>query len=356
MSDEWLTIDGSFGEGGGQIVRSAVALSCVTGRPIRVVRVRAKRKRPGLGHQHVTAVRAARQLCAAEVTGVQVGSTEFTFRPGPVQHGNYSFDVGTAGSTSLVLHTVVWPLLSVPGQSTVTVVGGTHNPLAPCFEFLDLVWARMLKRLGLHVRLSLLRHGFYPQGGGRIRAEIGGTNRFDSVRSLCLEARGEDPVVELWSYVARLPESIAERQARRAQKRLLAHGIEIDEIHQGAVHASCPGTYVFIWYRDSITCAGFQALGERGKRAERVADEAVDEFFQYLESAAAIDAHAGDQLILPLALARQPSSYTTARITQHLLTHAHLLQLFLGCNIEIEGEPDKPGRVCVTPAGSSTQA
>ncbi len=353
MGDELLTIDGSFGEGGGQIVRTAVALSCVTGRPIRMVRVRAKRRNPGLGNQHLTAIRAARQICGAEVEGLQVGATEFTFRPGPVRHGNYSFDVGTAGSTSLVLQTVVWPLLAVPGTSTVTVVGGTHNPLAPCFEFLELVWARYLARLGLAVRLSLLRHGFYPSGGGRVKAAITGSDGFHSVRSLWLEARGENPSVELWSYVARLPESIAERQARRAEKRLAARGIELAEVHLGRVQASCPGTYVFIWYRDSITYAGFQALGERGKRAERVADEAVDEFFEYLDSDAATDPHTGDQLVLPLALAPGSSSYTTSRITQHLITHTHLLQLFLGRNIQIEGELGHPGRVTVAAADNS---
>ncbi len=350
MASELVEIDGAFGEGGGQIVRSAVALSCLTGRPIRVYNVRARRKNPGLGNQHVTAIRAARQICGARLEGVKVGSSTFEFWPGQVQPGNYSFDIGTAGSTTLVFQTIVWPLLSVEGDSVVTLVGGTHNPLAPCFDYLELVWAPFVRACGANVELSILRYGFYPVGGGRIRARIHGLGGLHRLRPLVVEARDEKGVIRLWSRVARLPESIAARQRNRAVKQLERAGYEVSEAEEGVVEAMCPGTYVFLHYEDSFTRAGFQALGERGKRAERVADEAVAAFLAYVESDAALDPHMADQIVFPLAFARGSSSYTTSEVTQHLLTHVHLLRLFLDRAIEVDGELGRPGRVTIAPA------
>lgn len=347
MENGLLEIDGAFGEGGGQIVRTAVALSCVTGTPIRVFNVRARRKNPGLGHQHVTAIRAAREICGARLVGVQVGSQSFEFWPGQVKPGNYSFDIGTAGSTTLVFQTIVWPLLAAEGDSHVTLVGGTHNPMAPCFDYLQLVWLPFVRAMGADISLRLSRYGFYPAGGGRIHATIAGTGNLSRLRPLTLETRGQEGRLRVWSRVARLPESIATRQLNRTLKELERAGLDVGEYEEGVVDARCPGTYVFILYEDECTRAGFQALGERGKRAERVADEAVLGLLAYLETEAAVDPHMGDQLVLPAALGRGPSAYTTSQVTSHLLTHAHLLRLFLGRQIEVRGSEGEPGHVFV---------
>ena len=340
-----ITIDGSLGEGGGQIVRTSLALSCTTGRPLRMIHVRAGRPKPGLGHQHLTSIRAAQQICSARVSGANLGSKEFTFQPGAVQAGSYEFDVGTAGSTTLVLHTVALPLALATGETNVTITGGTHNPLAPCYEYVESVWAPLCEWLNLHVSVSIARAGFYPVGGGRITAQIRGIGSPASLTPYSFTERGEVLTMDGFSAVARLPRSIAERQARQAAERLGASGTAHDPIALRTFDAGSPGTVLFLHCRSANSTAGFFGLGARGKPAERVADEAVDQLLDYLSRDGALDPHAADQLVLPLALAPGGSCITTTRVTDHLVTHIEVLRQFLERRIDLSGSLNEPGRI-----------
>jgi RNA 3'-terminal phosphate cyclase (ATP) len=181
-----IEIDGSFGEGGGQILRSSLALAIVTGQPVRLSNIRAGRRKPGLMRQHLTAVNAAAAICGATVDGERIGATELTFTPGAVRAGEYQFSIGTAGSTTLVLQTVLLPLLTAGGPSRIVLEGGTHNPFAPPFDFLERAYLPLINRMGPNVRATLERPGFYPAGGGRIAIEIEpatGLHGFDVVRA-----------------------------------------------------------------------------------------------------------------------------------------------------------------------------
>ena len=328
-------------------MRTSLALACITGRPLRMTRVRRGRPKPGLANQHLTSIRAAQEISAARVSGATLGSKEFTFEPGPVRTGTYSFDVGTAGSTTLVFQTIVLPLALAGGDSEVTITGGTHNPMAPCYEYLESVWARLCKPLNLHVSLSISRAGFYPVGGGNITAGIRGIGSPAALTSGRYIDRGDILSIDGFSAVARLPRSIAERQARQAAERLAAAGIAHDPITLRTLDAASPGTVLFLHCRSAHCTAGFFGLGARGKPAERVADEAVDQLLDYLGRDGALDPHAADQLVLPLALAPGASCFTTTRVTDHLVTHIAVLRQFLDRRIELSGSLHEHGRVTI---------
>jgi len=341
MSSDLLEIDGSFGEGGGQILRTSLALSLLSGRPFRLYNIRAGRSKPGLQPQHLTSVQAAAAIGRAKLRGASRGSSDLTFEPGQVMAGNYRFDIGTAGATSLVLHTIYLPLALCGGApSHLTLVGGTHVSHSPCFHFLDTTWRHYLDLLGLRVSLRMVRPGFYPRGGGLVEATIQPAAR---LHPLHLRERG--PVrLSGFSAVAGLPEDIARRQARRARFRLEQHDLKAnirEESWEGG-----PGTVLAIVVHTTpapVLCFG---LGVRGKPAERVADEAVDQVLAYVRAApAAVHAHSADQLVLPLALAEGPSEFTVAEVTRHLTTNIEVVRLFLGRDVQCEGEEGSPGVV-----------
>ncbi len=336
-----LEIDGAAGEGGGQILRTSLALSLITGRGFHLRNVRAGREKPGLRPQHLTSVRAAAAVGGASTRGASPGSSDLVFEPGPVRPGTYRFDVGTAGATGLVLHTVYLPLAyraEVPSQ--LTLVGGTHVRASPSFHFLDTTWRRWLALCGVHVGLRLRRPGFYPRGGGVVEASIRPAPRLTGIRPA---DRGE-PRVTGFSAVAGLPESIARRQARRAAYRLEQHGVaarvRLEEWEGG------PGTVLALEVGGGPVPALFAAVGERGKPAERVADEAADEAIAFLQAAPApVDSHSADQLVLPLALADGPSEFAVARVTRHLTTNVTVVRQFLDRAISVDGEEGSPGVV-----------
>ncbi|HKB34930.1 MAG TPA: RNA 3'-terminal phosphate cyclase [Gemmataceae bacterium] len=337
-----LELDGSFGEGGGQILRTSLALSLITGKPFHLRNVRAKRSKPGLQPQHLMSVRAAATVGQATVRGDSKGSTDLVFEPGEVRPGNYRFDIGTAGATGLVLHTLYLPLmLGKDGPSELTLTGGTHVIKSPCFHFLDITWRAYLEQFGLRLRLRMDRPGFYPRGGGAVQVFLQPCAAIQAFRHL---HRG--PVrVSGFSAVAGLPDQIARRQARRATVRLKQHDLEADV--QEETWEGGPGTVLALALDTSPAPTLFFGLGERGKPAERVADDAVDQVFAYLGAgeAAAVDAHSADQIVLPLALAKGPSEYTVAEVTLHLLTNVAVIRQFLARDIVCEGEEGKPGRV-----------
>jgi RNA 3'-terminal phosphate cyclase (ATP) len=345
MSRPLVELDGAFGEGGGQILRTSLALSLLTGQPFHLRNVRAKRPKPGLQPQHRMSVQAAATVGQARVRGAALGSTDLVFEPGPVTSGRYQFAIGTAGATGLVLHTLYLPLaLGASGPSELTLMGGTHVTTSPSFHFLDVTWRPYLELLGLRVSLKLRRPGFYPRGGGVVEAHI---QPCPGLRGLQLPERRPVRAITGISAVAGLPLDIARRQERRAVTRLRAHGVEADireETWEGG-----PGTVLALILDTSPVPTLFFGLGARGKPAERVADEAVEQAVAYLDAApAAVDAHSADQLVLPLALAEGPSHFSVAEVTSHLLTNIAVIRRFVERDIDCQGQEGEPGSVRIS--------
>jgi len=331
MSEAVLTLDGSQGEGGGQILRTALSLSCLTGRPFRIDRIRAGRDRPGLQPQHLAAVRALARVCAAGVEGDAKGSQVLEFHPGTIRPGLHAVDIGTAGSVTLLFHALVYPLALAPAPSTIEIVGGTHVSHSPGHHDLEWGWSPWLAQAGLAVELELRQVGFYPAGGGEIAARIPGGARF---RPLDAAERGEIACVRVVSGIGRLPLHIAERQRDRALERLRRDR----DLLQGArtegeivpARSRSPGTFVTVAAELASGPVTFTALGAKGKPAERVADEACDALFAFLATRGVVDGHLADQLVLPMALAEGGSRLRIERVTRHLTTNLDVVRRFLG--------------------------
>jgi RNA 3'-phosphate cyclase len=344
MSDGMIEIDGSEGEGGGQILRSALALSILTRRPFKLVNIRANRSKPGLQPQHLMCVRAAAQISGALYKGGSVGSAVLYFEPKELKPGNYTFSIGTAGATSLVLHTVYLPLaLRSDKPCAVTITGGTHNMHAPCYHFLETTWAAYMPRLGIRVELEMVGPGFYPRGGGEIRAVVHPCSRVNGVSLLTCP---ELTTAGGFSAFAGLPESVGKRQARRLSVRLKSEGVE-SHIPVEEWQAANPGTVAAVIFRQAPIPTLFFGLGERGKPAESVADDAADEAIAFRDAKAPVDPHSADQLLLPLAFADDASEYRVAEITRHLTTNVETVRKFVDRVIQIEPGDGKSGVVRV---------
>jgi RNA 3'-terminal phosphate cyclase (ATP) len=343
-----IDLDGSFGEGGGQILRTSLALSLLTGQPFHLRNIRAKRAKPGLRPQHLMSVQAAASIAQAQVLGASLHSSDLVFEPGEVCPGKYHFAIGTAGATSLVLHTVYLPLAwRASAPSEVILTGGTHVNKSPSFHFLETTWRPYMELLGLRIRLRLRRPGFYPRGGGVVEAHI---QPCAGLRGLQLQACGEVSQITGISAVAGLPEQIAERQARRAttrlQQRRLPTDIRLETWEDG------PGTVLTLVLDTRPVPTLFFGLGARGKPAERVADEAVDQAFTYFNTdPPAVDAHSADQLVLPLALAEGPSMFRVAEVTSHLLTNIAVIRRFVDRDIRCHGQEGESGVVEIASVG-----
>jgi len=338
-----IAIDASFGEGGGQVLRSALALSVITRTPMQLTNIRARRPQPGLKPQHLKAVEAAAQISAARVEGATLGSQTLIFEPTGLTGGNYTFDIGTAGSVSLLLQTIWLPLSFAASPSRVSLAGGTHVPWSPCVHYLQWQWLPYLAEIGYHVECSLERAGFYPRGGGLLHADIVPSRH---LAPLHLTERGRLLRIRGLSAVGRLDRSIAERQRNQAVERLRDLGVPL-EIEVTEVPSGSPGTFIVLQAEfEGGRCCAF-ALGALHKRAEKVADEAVDELRADIEAGGAIDAWLADQLLLPLAFVPERSTLSVCRISQHLRTNAELLGYFLPVKVEIEGETGEPGRVVI---------
>lgn len=342
MSNSLIEIDGSEGEGGGQVLRTALAMSILTGRPVKLTNIRANRSKPGLQPQHLMCVRAASTICCANYKGASVGSAVLYFEPRDVKPGQYTFDIRTAGSTGLVLHTLYLPLaLRTTEPSEVRIVGGTHNDHAPCFHFLETTWAGYLRRMGIVVEVQMTRPGFYPRGGGEIRAIIHPCSR---VNGLCMTNCPELTTAGGFSAFAGLPESVGKRQARRLTARLKSEGIE-SHILVEQWQAANPGTVAAVIYRQAPVPALFFGLGARGKPAEAVADDAADEAIRFRNSGCPVDPHSADQLLLPLMFSPDASEYRTSEVTRHLTTNLATLQKFVDRGVTLDAEVGQPGTV-----------
>ena len=325
-----ITIDGSEGEGGGQILRTALALALVTGKPFRLERIRAKRQKPGLLRQHLTAVEAATTVGCAAVVGAALNSQTLEFRPAAVTPGNYRFSVGTAGSATLVLQTVLPALLTAAGASTLTLEGGTHNPLAPPFDFLARSFIPLVQRMGPEVELDLATPGFFPVGGGRFHAQIAPVK---TLSPLVLLERGAIRERRARILLSKLPTPIAEREATvvREELRWWPEECSVETI----AHPKGPGNVVVLEIEAEQVTGVFTGFGQRGKPAEEVANAAVQAAKAWLEAEVPVDEHLADQLLLPLALAGS-GSFRTTRPSLHATTNAAIIQKFLAVVIRFE--------------------
>jgi RNA 3'-terminal phosphate cyclase (ATP) len=337
MTDH-LIIDGAAGEGGGQILRSALALSLVTGLPFRIERIRAGRRKPGLLRQHLTAVEAAAQVGRGRTTGAEIGSQALTFEPGEPRGGEFKLAVGTAGSATLVLQAVLPALLAARESSQLTLEGGTHNPSAPPFDFLAGTFLPLLRRMGATVEARLDRHGFYPAGGGRFSVTIEPGTR---LQRLELTERGETQISAV-AMVAGLPVTIAKRELAVVSQRFsLGRERCRTEVVRNPLG---PGNVLMIAIAMASHTEIITGFGEKAVPADRVAAQACDEAAAFLASGATVGARLADQLLLPLALARGGTFHTIAP-TPHTITNAEVIRQFLGTPVAIDAGPDSTWQV-----------
>lgn len=341
-----LEIDGSQGEGGGQVLRTSLSLAALTGRPFRLRNIRAGRRKPGLRPQHLTAVRAAAAVCQAAVEGARLDATSLTFWPqARPRGGDYLFDVmeaaqaGSAGAVSLIFQAICWPLLFADAPARVVLRGGTHVPFSPPFHYLSAVAAPAFACLGADFTLALTAWGWFPAGGGEIVADI---RPVSGLRAVDFAPPETSPVHGL-AAVTNLPAHIPNRMAQRAQHLLQAAGLTA-RIQPLRARGVAPGAGLMLW----LPQAGFSSLGHKGLPAEQVAETAVAQLAAFVDNSAAVDPYLADQLLLPLALARGTATYTTHTLTLHTVTNAALLRHWLDVSITVQGEIGGPATLTIT--------
>ncbi len=329
-----LEIDGAAG--GGQLLRSALSLSLCTGTPFTMRNIRALRSRPGLMRQHLTAVQAACAISNGSAIGAQIGSTTLRFEPGAVLPGDYSFALGTAGSTMLVLQTLLPAFWSAAAPSRLQLEGGTHNPLAPSADFIAHAYLPALRRIGVCATLELQSHGFYPAGGGRVSARV---EPSAAMRIASFEQRGQLRGIEATALMSGLSSSIGQRELAVLGKRL---GLSDEQLHLRSVRPAIgPGNVVMVRVQHDDHVDVFTGHGERGVPAEKVAERVATQVQGYLDSEACVGEHLADQLLLPMALAGG-GRFTTCTASDHLRTNAALIEKFVA--VEISCEPDTAER------------
>jgi RNA 3'-terminal phosphate cyclase (ATP) len=342
-----IPVDGAQGEGGGQILRTALALSSVTGQGFEMTRIRARRARPGLRPQHLAAVRAATMACGARVGGAFDGSPDLRFEPGPLAAGDFRFEIATAGAVSLVLQTVLPVLATLVEPSRFEVTGGTHVPLSPSFDYLARHWATVVAGLGLRLRFELVRAGFYPAGGGEVRAATEPARPRPA--ALVIEERGTLVAVRGSSGSGRIKGNVAERQRDGAQERLWEERrIEASWEIEAATPAASPGSFLLLEAIFEKGRAAFGFLGEKGVRAEVLGDRAARRLLKFLDAEGALDPHLPDQLAVPMALSGGGGRVTTSEVTRHMESVAAVLGLF-GFQARTWGRVGGPGGLEVTP-------
>ena len=329
-----IEIDGGEGEGGGQVLRSSLSLSAITGRPFRIAAIRGMRERPGLMRQHLTAVRAAQEICDAEVTGAEVGSTDLTFRPRALKSGDFAFTIGTAGSTTLVAQTILPALMLADGPSTILLDGGTHTSKAPPFDFLERCYLPLLRRVGGEATATLTRPGFYPAGGGTIALDIAGRAKLGPIEIM---ERGERLDVRAHAVVANLSADIARRELGIVARRLRWPEESLHLVEERRAHG--PGNVLMLTVGCEHVTEMASGFGKVGISAEAVAERTVKELRRYLASQAAIGPHLADQLLLPMALAGG-GRFTTTAPTPHTVTNARVIRRFLPVSIDWEETGD----------------
>lgn len=344
-----IQIDGSYGEGGGQVLRTSLSLAAITGQPIRIEGIRAGRSKPGLAAQHLTAVRAAATICQAEVRGDSLGSMVLEFIPGSAtQAKQYTFDVSqaregrSAGAVALVLQTILLPLALASGNSEVILRGGTHVHFSPTLTYIEQVYLPMLNHMGVSADVQLNAWGWYPKGGGEVRLRVTGDCTPTGIHLL---ERGDLRLVRGLAVVTELPSHIPNRMAHRAENILRESGLRaiVKPLREGGV---APGAGIFLTAEYKNSLAGFGALGRQGVAAEKVAELACEELLNFHQTGMPVDVHLADQLLLPAALAGEASEYRVAEISTHLTTNAWVIEQFGLAQITFD-EADK--RVAIAP-------
>lgn len=325
-----IEIDGSEGEGGGQILRSSLSLAICTQQPFRITNIRANRERPGLMRQHLTAVRAAAEICSGELEGAELGARSLTFRPGKLAAGDYSFAIGTAGSCTLVFQTVLPALLTAGGESRVRITGGTHNPGSPPFDFLLRSFLPLLGRMGAQVQIDLTSYGFFPRGGGEIRARINPAPRLTAIN---LTERGAWVRGYAEAYVSAIPVHVAQRELQVIGRAL---GWTLPQLLlRGLPNDVGPGNAVTITLEHEHVTEVITGFGEKGVRAETVAEQAATQAREYLSARAPVGEHLADQLLLPMALG-DGGSFVTSLATPHLRSNTVVIERFTARRIDME--------------------
>ncbi len=354
MEEKPIEIDGSMGEGGGQILRSALSIASILRIPIRVYNIRAKRKRPGLRPQHLTAVKALAEITDAKVRGAFVGSTDLIFEPGTIKGGNFKFNVGTAGSVSLVLQALLPVLAFAPKKVKIEIRGGTDVPMAPTIDYIRKIFFWYLNILGYRIELQLLRRGHYPKGGGIVRLNIEDPpNEFKGTDFIY---RGNIVKINIYSHAVRLPKHVAERQSYAALS-LIEKNLRVKpkiylewnppekDPHLG------PGSGVLVEAICERSKLGGDSLGAKGKRAETVGREAAEVLIEDLKTGAPLDRHMSDMILIYLAFASKKSKIFGAKLTMHTYTMLKLLKILISeFNYEIiEGSLEKPFKAKIIP-------
>ena len=348
MTPKEIIIDGSEGEGGGQVLRTSLSLSAITGRPVRIENVRGRRKKPGLFRQHLTAFKAAAEICDATMEGAELGSSEIAFHPGEIKGGDYEFSIGSAGATNLVAQTLLPILSHAETNSTVRITGGTHNQWAPTFDFLDKAFLPQFRKIGGRASAELEAYGFYPAGGGAIRMSVKPTNE---THALSLEDRGARTGEKVIAIVANLSEGIAKRELKT-----LLNAMNLKPEQGEIIHAEGPGpgNAVTLFLEHENVTEVFIGLGEHGVRAEAVAKKVVHQAQKYLPAkdgsgqiSTAVGEHLADQLLLPMALFGG-GVFTTTDISQHTRTNIDIIKRFLDVDIKMSQLGRKCWKVDVT--------
>lgn len=344
---ELLIIDGSYGEAGGQILRTSLSLAVLLKRPVKIINIRAKRPRSGLRPQHLTCVEALAQISQAYLEGAKIDSQSLTFVPKSCQGGSFSFDVAvkapSAGAVSLVLQALFLPLSLANSSSRVVLQGGTHVAWSPPFHYLKEVFLPLMSKMGIRARLKIDKWGWYPQGQGKVEIEIQPTREVLPLRS---RERGKLKNLKILSAVSNLPFSIAKRQEKRGIEILKQKGFS-PQSEIILAPSKGKGTFFFILAEFENLRAGFSSLGEIGKKAEKVAEEAVQEFLEFYRSRGCLDKYLADQVIPCIALARGKSSFSTSELSGHTLTNIWVVEQFLPVHYQIEGKKGESAVISV---------
>ncbi len=325
-----IQIDGSFGEGGGQILRTSLALSLLTGKPFCIQRIRAGRSKPGLMRQHLTAVNAAAEIGNADIQGNRIGSDSFTFIPETIRAGNYHFAIGSAGSCTLVLQTVLPALIRAEGPSEIILEGGTHNPFAPPFDFLAKAFLPLLNRMGPTVTTVLHRPGFYPAGGGRFQVSV---RPVKALQGMELVTRGTVIRKSATAMVSNLPLSIAQRELKIVKETLDWHPDQLQALE--VKDSKGPGNLLSIEVESAALTEVFTGFGERGVSAEKVAGRTARSVREYLAQAAPVGRYLADQLLIPMAMAGR-GRFRTLSPSLHTTTNIEIIKQFLDVAIRLQ--------------------
>ncbi len=333
-----IDIDGSYGEGGGQLLRMSIALSAITGKPVKVSNIRAKRPKPGLAAQHMTSVESIVKICGGDVKGLAMGSTAIEFAPSGISGGDIRLDVGTAGSVELVLQASLLPSLSASNPVKLRIIGGTDVRWSPPFDYFEQVFLPMVGRMGVNVDLDMIRRGYYPRGGGEMVARIEPSKNLKPLNS---STRGDLKCIKGIAHVSNLPVTIAERMSSRVHEVLKGRGeIDIEVLGLTSPEATGKGGALVLWAEFENTIIGSNCLAEKGVASEQVANRACEELVRDIDSGCTLDVHCSDQVLPYMAMAGGQSTFLVREISNHASTCMWLLRKFLDVEFETEKEDD----------------